>query len=104
MTGDETTVVVHGGQAEIQFCLTHSGKRPQKLVDVQMAEGLRTTSYPLGYTALVGRVLDVKVHGKETRTDWRRRPLTKRQIEYALEDVQSHAADLGDGSAGRSKE
>lgn len=88
MTGDETTVVVHGGQAEIQFCLTYSKKRPQKLVDVQLAEGMRTTSYPLGYTALVGRVLDVKVHGKETRTDWRRRPLTPRQIEYAVEDVK----------------
>ena len=87
MADAHTTVVVHGGQAEIQFCLSHAGRRPQKLVDVQMAEGLRTTSYPLGYSALVNRVLGVKVHNKETRTDWRRRPLTTQQIDYAIADV-----------------
>jgi ribonuclease D len=37
---------------------------------------------------LVRRVLGCRVHGKETRTDWRKRPLTSRQIHYALEDVK----------------
>jgi len=42
----------------------------------------------LNYNAIVGRVLNVRTHGKETRTDWRRRPLTDRQIAYAIEDVE----------------
>lgn len=87
MTDDQTTVVVHGGQAEIKFCLTYADTRPQKLVDVQLAEGLQSCSYPLGYEALVQRVLSQRVSGKETRTDWRRRPLSARQIGYAREDV-----------------
>lgn len=93
MADDETTVVVHGGQAEVRFCLTRCGCIPRKLFDVQIAEGLRSRSYPLGYSALVNRVLGKKVHAKETRTDWRRRPLSYEQIDYALDDVR-HILDV----------
>lgn len=88
MADDRTTVVVHGSQAEIRFCLTLGGRRPCKLADVQLAEGLRSRSYPLGHAALVSRTLGIRVHGKETRSDWRRRPLSTQQIEYAIEDVE----------------
>jgi ribonuclease D len=88
MADGETTVVVHGGREEVRFCLTQAQQRPHKLIDVQVAEGLRSPSFPLGYTALVSRVLGQRTHGKETRTDWRRRPLTDQQIHYALEDVE----------------
>lgn len=88
MEDPAVTVIVHGGQAEVRFCLTLGGGRPRNLIDVQVAEGLRSRSYPLGYTALLQRVLSVRVHGKETRSDWRRRPLSPQQIEYALEDVE----------------
>ncbi len=88
MTDDETTVITHGGQAEIRFCLHYGGQAPRKFVDVQMAEGLRSRSYPLAYATLVNRVIDRRVHGKETRTNWHHRPLSKAQIQYALEDVK----------------
>ncbi len=87
MADSDTTVVVHGGQAEIRFCLQLSGRAPQKLVDVQLAEGLRGRSYPLSYSSLVERVLGKKAVSNQTRTDWLRRPLSHEQIEYALEDV-----------------
>ncbi len=88
MADDTTTVAVHGGQAEVRFCLNQHGPPPRKLVDIQLAEGLQSRSYPLSYSALVSRVLDKNISGKETRTDWRRRPLTDDQIRYAMEDVR----------------
>ncbi|WP_417394056.1 ribonuclease D [Gimesia chilikensis] len=88
MTDDSTTVVVHGGREEVRFCRHFSGKKPQKLIDLQIAEGLRSRSFPISYTALVARVLGEKAGSKETRTDWRRRPLTDQQIKYALDDVK----------------
>jgi ribonuclease D len=88
MTDEATMVITHGGQAEIRFCLHYAGLAPRKFVDVQMAEGLRSRSYPLAYATLVNRVLDRRVHGKETRTNWHHRPLSKAQIQYALEDVK----------------
>lgn len=87
MCDEKTRVVVHGGQAEIRFCFRAVGKPPKNLVDVQLAEGFRGRSYPLSYSNLVPRVLGQEVNSKQTRTDWRRRPLSENQIEYALEDV-----------------
>jgi len=66
MADDETTVIVHGGQQEIRFCFERSQQPPEKLIDLQLAEGLRSRSYPLGYSALVLRVLGQRVHGGET--------------------------------------
>jgi ribonuclease D len=87
MADDSTTVIVHGGQAEIKFCVQMSGQIPRKLVDVQIAEGLRGRSYPLSYSAIVERVLGKRVASNQTRTDWLRRPLSPEQIHYALEDA-----------------
>ncbi|MFK7777571.1 MAG: HRDC domain-containing protein [Gimesia sp.] len=88
MTNESTTVIVHGGREEVRFCRHFSGKKPQNLVDLQIAEGLRSRSFPISYTALVSRVLNANAGSKETRTDWRRRPLTEQQIKYALDDVK----------------
>lgn len=87
MADDSTTVVVHGGQAEIRYCIQLGGRVPQKLVDIQIAEGLRSRSYPLSYSAIVERVLGTNVTSSQTRTDWLRRPLSHEQIQYALDDV-----------------
>ncbi|WP_437226875.1 ribonuclease D [Planctomicrobium sp. SH661] len=89
MTDNTTTIVVHGGREEIRFCQFATGHRPHKLVDVQIAEGLRSRGFPISHTNLVTRVLNRSIqHGKETRTDWQHRPLTEHQLNYALEDVR----------------
>lgn len=87
MADDSTTVIVHGGQAEIKFCVHMCGQIPKRLVDIQLAEGLRGRSYPLSYSAIVERVLGKRVASNQTRTDWLRRPLSPEQIHYALEDA-----------------
>ena len=87
MSSGDVKVVVHGGREEVRFCLWLGGARPGKFYDTQIAEGLLSRSYPMSYTSLVARVLGKNTTGKETRTDWRRRPLTDRQIDYAIEDV-----------------
>jgi len=93
MIDDTTTVVVHGGQAEVRFCIQQSGRIPQRLVDIQIAEGLRCRSYPLSYNSIVERVLGVAIHSNQTRSDWLRRPLTREQLTYALDDV-SHVLNI----------
>ncbi|MDA0588263.1 MAG: HRDC domain-containing protein [Planctomycetota bacterium] len=88
MLDDEITIVTHAAREEARFCMTNTGELPRNIVDVQLAEGLRSTSYPLSYERLIGRVMGKSLNATETRTDWQRRPLTDRQIEYALDDVR----------------
>ncbi len=80
--------IVHAGRGELVFCLEAVDRAPTRLIDVQLAAGMIGLEYPAGYGTLVSRLLDKTPRKGETRTDWRRRPLTAAQIDYAMEDVR----------------
>jgi ribonuclease D len=80
--------IVHAGREEIVFTLHATGKPPHDLIDVQLAAGLIGLEFPAGYGTLVSRLLGKRTDKGETRTDWRRRPLTAQQLAYALSDVE----------------
>jgi ribonuclease D len=79
--------IAHAAREEFLFCFRACGKRPQKLFDVQLAAGMMGLEYPASYGNLVSKLLNSRIDKGETRTDWMRRPLSKRQIDYALSDV-----------------
>jgi ribonuclease D len=83
--GRET--LVHSGREEFRFCLRETGRRPSGWFDIQIAAGLVGLEYPASYGTLAYRILNKTLSKGETRTDWRRRPLSQRQLEYALQDV-----------------
>ena len=85
-TGDHATVV-HSGREEYLFCLRSFGRGPKRWFDVQIAAGMVGFEYPASYGNLVSRFIGKSIAKGETRTDWRRRPLTSRQLNYALQDV-----------------
>ncbi len=85
--GDHQTLV-HAGREELLFCLGAVEARPANLFDVQIAGGLVGYEYPAGYGSLLFKLLGKRLAKGETRTDWRRRPLSSGQIEYALDDVR----------------
>jgi ribonuclease D len=80
--------IVHAGREEMGFILHAIQARPAELFDVQVAAGLVDHDYPAGYAALVRRFLNLPTNKGETRTDWRQRPLTQAQLEYAVDDVR----------------
>jgi ribonuclease D len=80
--------IVHAGREELLFCLASVGRPPHQLFDVQIAAGLVGFEYPAGYGSLMFKLLGQRANKGETRTDWRRRPLSAGQIEYALDDVR----------------
>jgi len=93
-------IVVHAGRGELEFCLRATGRLPETVFDVQIAAGLAGIEYPANYGSLIAQVLGEKPNKHETRTDWRRRPLSSRQIEYAMDDVR-HLRPLRDAIAER---
>ena len=80
--------IVHAGREELLFSLNVINRRPADLFDIQIAAGLAGDEFPAGYASLVTRLLHKSMHKGETRTDWRRRPLNRQQLEYALDDVR----------------
>jgi len=80
-------IIVHSAREEFHFCLRLAGRRPGRLFDVQIAAGFVGLEYPASLKNLVAQVVNETLPKGETRTDWRRRPLSKRQLEYAMFDV-----------------
>lgn len=88
-------VVMHAAGEDLRICKLQTGTLPKRVFDVQIAAGLVGFGYPLSLGNLVHQALGVSLLGGETRTDWRRRPLSDAQLRYALEDVR-HLLDLAD--------
>ena len=80
LAAEGRTTIVHSGRSEVEFSMQSIGLPPTGLFDVQIAAGLVGLEYPVGYGNLLLRVLGEKVKKHETRTDWQRRPLSKKQI------------------------
>lgn len=88
LTDPAREVVALAAREEIRFCLRYAGRPPARVFDPQLAAGLVGHGYPLSHTNLVRAVLGVTIDGRETFTDWKQRPLSPRQLEYAADDVR----------------
>jgi ribonuclease D len=81
-------IVTVAARQEIKFCAKGASAAPACVLDLQVAAGLLGFGYPLSHTNLCLRILNAKVNGGESFTDWRKRPLRPVQLEYAADDVR----------------
>jgi ribonuclease D len=88
VTDPERELVVMAAREEIRFCLREAKRAPARMFDAQIAAGLVGYGYPMSHTNLVRKVMGVQVQGGESFTDWRKRPLSEKQLEYAADDVR----------------
>lgn len=88
LTSPDRELIALAAREEIRFCLRGAGRAPTRLLDPQLAAGLLGYGYPLSHTNLVRKALGVEVAGGEAFTDWRQRPLSNRQLDYAADDVR----------------
>jgi ribonuclease D len=100
VTDPAVEVIMHASGEDLRICRFHTGRLPERIVDVQVAAGLVGYGYPLSLGNLVRQELGTVLPGGETRTDWRRRPLSTAQVRYACDDV-AHLLDLADHMGAR---
>ncbi len=81
-------VVMHAAGEDLRICRFQTGQMPARVFDVQIAAGFLGFGYPLSLGNVVSQGLGKSVFGGETRTDWRRRPLSADQLRYAMDDVR----------------
>lgn len=94
MTNNEDVLkVVHAGSQDIEIIHNITGKTPHPMFDTQVAAMALGQGEQIGYSNLVDSWLGIQLDKGARFTDWARRPLDKRQIDYAIGDV-THLATL----------
>ena len=84
---EDVLKVVHAGGQDIEIIHNRTGKCPHPLFDTQIAAMAMGMGEQVGYSNLVESMTGVKLDKGARFTDWSRRPLDKRQIDYAIGDV-----------------
>jgi ribonuclease D len=85
--------VFHAGGQDIEIIFNLSGGTPHPLFDTQIAAMALGLGEQVGYQNLVEALLGRSLDKGARFTDWARRPLDRRQIDYAIGDV-THLSEL----------
>ncbi len=80
--------VLHASRQDIEIFYTQGGIIPEPLFDTQIAAMVAGFGDSASYETLARRLAHVEIDKSARFTDWSRRPLSKRQLEYALADVR----------------
>ncbi len=84
--------VFHAAGQDLEIIYNLTGKTPSPLFDTQVAAMALGMGEQVSYTNLVQSYLGIAVDKGARFTDWARRPLNERQIDYAIGDVTHLAA------------
>jgi ribonuclease D len=90
---EDVLKVFHAGGQDIEIVYNLTGKTPHPLFDTQIAAMALGLGEQVGYSNLVESLVGTTLDKGARFTDWARRPLDKRQIDYAIGDV-THLATL----------
>jgi ribonuclease D len=79
--------VFHAARQDLEIFLHEGNALPHPVFDTQVAAMVCGFGDQVGYETLVAKLADAKLDKSQRFTDWSRRPLSDRQIKYALSDV-----------------
>jgi len=84
---EDVLKIFHAGGQDVEIIYNLTGKTPHPIFDTQIAMMAISQSEQIGYANLVESWVGKTIDKGARFTDWGRRPLTERQIEYAIGDV-----------------
>jgi ribonuclease D len=90
---EDVLKVFHAGGQDLEIVFNLTGKTPHPLFDTQVAAMALGQGEQIGYSNLVDSWLGIQVDKGARFTDWSRRPLDERQVDYAIGDV-THLARI----------
>lgn len=79
--------ITHAGENDFRLLYQNYGILPSNVFDTQLASAFVGYKYPVAFSKLLDAELGVKLSKGYTVTDWESRPINKKLIEYALNDV-----------------
>ena len=87
MVAPEVLKVFHAARQDVEIFYNLTGEVPKPLFDTQIAAMVCGFGDSVGYETLISRLAGARVDKSSRFTDWSARPLTERQLVYALSDV-----------------
>ncbi len=84
---EDVLKVFHAGGQDLEIIYNLTGRTPYPMFDTQVAAMALGLGEQVGYQNLVESLLGKSLDKGARFTDWARRPLDKRQIDYAIGDV-----------------
>ncbi len=88
LSAPDIVKIMHAMSEDIELLYHATGVLTQSVFDTQIAAAFLGYGASLGYQSLVSEVLGYPVDKSETRSDWLKRPLTDKQLEYAAKDAE----------------
>jgi ribonuclease D len=90
---EDVLKVFHAGGQDVEIIFNLTGKTPHPIFDTQIGQMALGQAEQVGYSNLVEAWIGIQLDKGARFTDWSRRPLDKRQIDYAIGDV-THLAKI----------
>lgn len=87
MANPNVLKVFHAARQDVEIFLHLSGAVPAPLFDTQVAAMVCGFGDSVGYETLASQLAKARIDKSQRFTDWALRPLTEKQIQYALADV-----------------
>ncbi|MCH2477154.1 MAG: hypothetical protein MK218_04230 [Gammaproteobacteria bacterium] len=79
--------VLHSGSQDLEIFFMINKALPSNVFDTQIAASLLGYPTQIGIKNLLIEELGISISKSETRSDWSKRPLDKKQIIYAIDDI-----------------
>ncbi len=93
MANERVTKVFHAARQDIEIMYAQAGLIPAPIFDTQVAASVCGYGDSVSYVNLVRDITGHDIDKSSRFTDWSRRPLTDKQLVYALGDV-THLRDV----------
>ncbi|MGH6860668.1 MAG: ribonuclease D [Phyllobacterium sp.] len=93
MANEHIVKVFHAARQDIEIIFHLGNLIPHPVFDTQVAAMVCGFGDAIAYDQLVQRIVGVQIDKSSRFTDWRRRPLSSKQLDYALADV-THLRDI----------
>ena len=79
--------VFHAARQDLEIFFQIFGSLPQPIFDTQIAAMVCGFGDQIGYDSIVKNILNESIDKSSRFTDWSKRPLSKKQLDYAIGDV-----------------
>ena len=80
--------VFHSSSQDLEILYQKFAAVPSPIFDTQLAAAVLGYNHQISYADLVQQLCGVSLEKKHTRANWKRRPLSEDELDYAMDDVR----------------